>query len=103
MALVTVEELALVLGTGDLYTAELEEVIDATDNVILPLLKLHRASVIAVNLKSNIARIEREYSDWEDKVNELEQAIQQAMKDANLTKEEVYKKIEETGLDILNI
>lgn len=55
MALVTVEELALVLGTGDLYTAELEEVIDATDNVILPLLKLHRASVIAVNLKSNVA------------------------------------------------
>lgn len=55
MALVTVEELALVLGTGELYTAELEEVIEATDNVILPLLKLHRASVISVKLSSNVA------------------------------------------------
>jgi hypothetical protein len=55
MALVTVEELALVLGTGDLYTAELEEVIQATDNIILPLLKLHRASVVKVKLKGNIA------------------------------------------------
>lgn len=55
MALVTVEELALVLGTGELYTTELAEVIEATDNIILPLLKLHRASVVAVSLKDNIA------------------------------------------------
>lgn len=55
MALITVEELALVLGTGELYSAELEEVIQATDNVIIPLLKLHRASVIKVKLKGNVA------------------------------------------------
>jgi hypothetical protein len=57
MALVTVEELKLVLGTGDLYAdAVLEEVIEATDNVILPLLKLNRAAIVAVELKSNVAK-----------------------------------------------
>jgi hypothetical protein len=55
MPLVSVEELALVLGTGELYTDELEEVILATDNIILPLLKLHRANVATVKLKGNIA------------------------------------------------
>jgi hypothetical protein len=55
MPLITVEELALVLGTGDLYEDELEEVIEATDNIIIPLLKLHRSNVATVKLKANVA------------------------------------------------
>lgn len=58
MSLITAEELAVVLGTGDLYTSELEEVVLATDNVIIPLLKLHRASVVAVKLQDNVATFE---------------------------------------------
>lgn len=55
------------------------------------------------NLKSNMSRIEREYSDLEDLVSELEQAIEQAMKDAGLRKEEVLEKVKESGLDILDM
>lgn len=35
-------------------------------------------------------RLEQEYSDWEDRVRDIEEAIAQAEEDTGITKEEIY-------------
>ena len=47
---------------------------------------------VGLQIQSNYKRLEQEYSDWEDRVNELNKIIQQAEDDAGITKEEIYSK-----------
>lgn len=57
MSLIDIDDFKAVLGVGDIYPdATLESVMDAASEVLLPLLNLHRASIIAVELKDNVAR-----------------------------------------------
>lgn len=52
----------------------------------------------------HIQRIEKEYSDWEDRTIEIENTIFQAELDTGLTKEEIEKPKETDALDeILNL
>jgi len=51
---------------------------------------------------SHFNRLEREYSDWEERVLELENAIQQAQEDAGLTKEEIVQQINEPELSLFD-
>ncbi len=44
-----------------------------------------------LRIQSHYKRLNEEYSDWEDRVNELEKIIYQAEIDTGLTKEEIYK------------
>jgi predicted nuclease with TOPRIM domain len=54
-----------------------------------------------LQIQSHYKRLELEYSDWEDRVNELEKIIYQAELDTGLTKEEIYKEPNEFADDIL--
>lgn len=51
---------------------------------------------------SHFNRLEREYSNWEDQVKELEDAIYQAQTDAGLTKEEMQERLDEPELSLLD-
>ena len=42
-----------------------------------------------LTIQRHYKRLEQEYSDWEDRVNELEKIIAQAEDDTGLTKEEI--------------
>ncbi len=44
-----------------------------------------------LKIQSHYKRLEQEYSDWEDRVNELDKVIAQAEKETGLTKEEIYE------------
>jgi len=44
-----------------------------------------------LRIQSHYKRLAQEYSDWEDRVNELDKIISQAEKDTGLTKEEIFK------------
>ncbi len=51
---------------------------------------------------SHFNRLEKEYSDWEDRVRELEDAIFQAQEDAGLTKEQMIEAINTPELSLLD-
>lgn len=56
MAIITVAELKAVLGTGSIYSdAVLQQVCDATSNIILSYLTFNDAAVIAAKLEDNVA------------------------------------------------
>lgn len=56
MALIDIEELKSVLGVGDIYPdADLEQVADAAENIILSYLVFNDAAIIAAELDNNIA------------------------------------------------
>jgi len=63
---------------------------------------IERIKIYAKNIRSNLNRIEKEYQDWEDQVRDLEKAIQQAMDDAGLTKEEITEKLKEVDLRLFD-
>jgi predicted nuclease with TOPRIM domain len=55
-----------------------------------------------LQIQSHYKRLNKDYSDWEDRVNELENIIYQAELDTGLKKEEIYKEPNEFADDILN-
>lgn len=56
MALIDIEELKTVLGVGDIYPdADLEQVADAAENIILSYLVFNEAAIMAVELTDNVA------------------------------------------------
>ena len=56
MSLIDLEDFKDVLGVGDIYPdAQLESAMESAENLILGFLNFHRASIIAVGLRSNIA------------------------------------------------
>ena len=57
MSLVSLEDFKSVLGVGDIYPDEtLEGVIASAELVLKSFLNMHRAGIVAVELKSNLAR-----------------------------------------------
>lgn len=72
---------------------------DMTLDDVRELIKEVRAQ--GLQIQSHYKRLEQEYSDWEDRVNELDKIIYQAELDTGLTKEEIYKQPNE--LDDINI
>jgi septal ring factor EnvC (AmiA/AmiB activator) len=54
---------------------------------------IQKARDTAKNLLSNLTRIEKEYSDWEDRIVEIEKAIQEVEDDTGLSKEDIVKPI----------
>lgn len=72
---------------------------DMTLDDVRDLIKEVRAE--GLRIQSHYKRLELEYSDWEDRVNELEKVIYQAELDTGLTKEEIYKAPNEFADDIL--
>jgi hypothetical protein len=57
MSLIDLEDFKAVLGVGDIYPdATLEGVMDSAELVLKSFLNLHRASIVAVELKDNVAR-----------------------------------------------
>jgi hypothetical protein len=56
MALIDIDDFKDVLGVGDIYPdAQLESAMESAENLILGFLNFHRASIVAVSLKSNVA------------------------------------------------
>ena len=56
MAIISISELKSVLGIGSIYPdAEVQQVADAAEDIILSYLEFNRASVVAVELKDNVA------------------------------------------------
>lgn len=43
-----------------------------------------------LKIQRHYKRLEQEYSDWEDRVNSIENIIHQAERDTGLTKQEIY-------------
>lgn len=72
---------------------------DMTLDDVRGLIKEVRAQ--GLQIQSHYKRLEQEYSDWEDRVNELDKIIYQAELDTGLVKEEIYKQPNE--LDDINI
>lgn len=67
MSLIDLNDFKAVLGVGDIYPDEtLQGVIDSAELVLKSFLNLHRASIVAVELKDNLARFwtrtDHEYS-----------------------------------------
>jgi hypothetical protein len=67
MSLIDLEDFKAVLGVGDIYPDEtLEGVMESAEIVLKSFLNFHRASIVAVELKDNVARFwtrtEHEYS-----------------------------------------
>ena len=57
MSLIDIDDFKAVLGVGDIYPdATLEGVMDSAELVLKSFLNLHRASIVAVELKDNVAR-----------------------------------------------
>ena len=72
---------------------------DMTVDDVRALIKDVRAE--GLKIQSHYKRLELEYSDWEDRVNELEKIIAQAESDTGITKEEIYKEPNDfDGIDI---
>lgn len=44
-----------------------------------------------LKIQSHYKRLEQEYSDWEDRINELDKIISRAEDDTGLTKKEIEK------------
>jgi hypothetical protein len=58
MSLIDIDDFKAVLGVGDIYSdATLEGVMDSAELVLKSFLNLHRASIVAVELKDNVARL----------------------------------------------
>jgi hypothetical protein len=56
MALIDIDDFKEILGVGDIYDdALLESAMESAENLILGFLNFHRASITAVQIKSNIA------------------------------------------------
>lgn len=56
MSLIDLEDFKDVLGVGDIYPdAQLESAMESAENLILGFLNFHRASIVAVSLKGNVA------------------------------------------------
>lgn len=56
MSLIDLENFKDVLGVGDIYPdAQLESAMESAENLILGFLNFHRASIVAVSLKGNVA------------------------------------------------
>lgn len=56
MALIDLEDFKDVLGVGDIYPdAQLESAMESAENLILGFLNFHRASITAVQIRSNVA------------------------------------------------
>lgn len=56
MAIISISELKSVLGIGSIYPdAEVQQVADAASDIILSYLEFNRASVVAVEIKDNVA------------------------------------------------
>ncbi len=61
-----------------------------------------------LQIQSHYKRLEQEYSDWEDQINEIEKIILQMQEDSGITKQEIYEPpksnldntLEDLGLDI---
>lgn len=67
MSLIDIDDFKAVLGVGDIYPDEtLEGVMDSAELVLKSFLNLHRASIVAVEIKDNVARFwtrtDHEYS-----------------------------------------
>jgi len=73
---------------------------DMTLDDVRALIKKVRAE--GLRIQSHYKRLADEYSDWEDRVNELENIIYQAELDTGLKKEEIYKEPNEFADDILS-
>lgn len=57
MSLIDLEDFKAVLGVGDIYPdATLEGVMESAEEILKSFLNLHRASIVAVELKDNVAR-----------------------------------------------
>lgn len=57
MSLIDIDDFKAVLGVGDIYPdATLEGVMDSAEEILKSFLNLHRASIVAVELKDNVAR-----------------------------------------------
>ena len=57
MSLIDLEDFKAVLGVGDIYPdATLEGVMESAEEILKSFLNLHRASIVAVELKGNVAR-----------------------------------------------
>lgn len=63
----------------------------ATEELEAIKLAVQEARAKAKNLISNLTRIEKEYSDWEDRIVEIENAIKETEDITGLTKEEIIK------------
>jgi hypothetical protein len=56
MALIDISELKDVLGIGSIYPdAEVQQVADAAESIILSYLEFNRSSIVAVELNDNVA------------------------------------------------
>jgi hypothetical protein len=56
MALIDIDDFKEILGVGDLYDdALLESAMESAESVVLGFLNFHRASITAVQIKSNVA------------------------------------------------
>lgn len=56
MALISISELKAVLGIGSIYPdAEVQQVADAAESIILSYLEFNRSSIVAVELNDNVA------------------------------------------------
>jgi predicted nuclease with TOPRIM domain len=53
---------------------------------------IKQAQDTLTNLKSNIARLEDEYGDWEDRLWAIENGIQHMEQEKGITREEIYQK-----------
>jgi hypothetical protein len=57
MSLIDIDDFKAVLGVGDIYPDEtLEGVMESAELVLKSFLNLHRAGIVAVELKDNTAR-----------------------------------------------
>ena len=56
MAIISISELKAVLGIGNIYSdAIVQQVADAASDIILSYLDFNRSSIVAVELKDNVA------------------------------------------------
>jgi hypothetical protein len=59
MSLIDLEDFKEILGVGEIYADSLlESAMESAENLILGFLLFHRASIVAVNIRSNVATFE---------------------------------------------
>ena len=59
MSLIDLEDFKEILGVGEIYAdALLESAMESAENLILGFFLFHRASIVAVNIRSNVATFE---------------------------------------------
>jgi hypothetical protein len=59
MSLIDLEDFREILGVGEIYADSLlESAMESAENLILGFLLFHRASIVAVNIRSNVATFE---------------------------------------------